>query len=68
MRRRISEYKAAPLKPGDKYERSTVKSTRRILGTQTPTKAHYDNGKPIECKDEVLRVVLVNGMIHYVKL
>ncbi len=68
MRRRISEYKAAPLKPGDLYEGSTVKFTRRVSGAQTPTKAYYDDGKPVESGDEVLRVVLVNGMIHYVKL
>ncbi len=68
MRKRISNYKAAPLKPGDKYLWSTVKTTRRVLGIQTPTNAYYDDGKLIGSKDEVLRVTLDNGMIHYVKL
>jgi hypothetical protein len=68
MRKRICDYKAAPLKPGDQYEGSVVKSTRRVSGVQVPTRALYDNGELVGSQDEILRVVLVNGMIHYVKL
>jgi len=56
------------LKPGDSYGSCTVKSVHKIQGAQAPIKAYYDDGKPIENKDDVLRMVLDNGMIHYVKL
>lgn len=66
MRKRISDYKT--LKAGDTYKGIVVKSVKKITGAYCPTKAFYDNGDDIMNSDNVLRVILTNGFIHYVKL
>ncbi len=66
MRKRISDYKT--LKAGDTYKGVVIKSVKEISGSHCPTKAFYDNGDVIISSDKVLRVVLTNGFIHYVKL
>lgn len=66
MRKRISDYKT--LKAGDMYRGVRVKVAQKVTGAQTPTRAFYDNGEPVKTTDKVLRIVLNNGFIHYIKL
>ena len=66
MRTRIGQYHT--LKAGDLYKGIPIKSTSKITGAQCPTKAYYDSGQTIQNTDKVLRMVLENGFIHYVKL
>ena len=66
MRKRISDYKT--LKVGDTYKGVVVKSVKETTGAHCPTKAFYDNGDSIMNSDKVLRIVLENGFIHYIKL
>ena len=49
------------------YGDSTIKSLQETTGVHTPTKAYYDEGKPIMNRDQLVRIVLTNGMIHYKK-
>ena len=66
MRKRISDYKT--LKVGDTYKGVVVKSVKQIPGSHCPSKASYDNGDAVMNTDNVLRLVLTTGLIHYVKL
>jgi hypothetical protein len=66
----IEEFKAEVRRHrvGDKYAGSVIKSIKMVDGVQCPTKAYYDDGKPIESSEKgVGRAVLENGMIHYLK-
>ena len=65
-RQRIGEVRR--LKPGDLYRGARVKATKEMTGAYCPTKAYYDNGATVQNTDRVLRVVLENGFIHYIKL
>ena len=56
------------MKAGDTYKGELVKSVRKMFGRFCPTRASYDNGKPIQNSDSVLRIVLTTGFIHYLKL
>ena len=66
MRKRISDYKN--LKAGDIYRGVLVKVTQTLTGAQCPIRAFYDNGEYVKTTDKVLRIVLNNGFIHYIKL
>lgn len=44
-----------------------IKSITETVGSKMPTKAYYDNGETIQNSDQLARVVLQNGMIHYLK-
>lgn len=66
MRTRIGQYQT--LKAGDMYKGVRIKVTQAISGAQCPTKAYYDNGQTVQNTDKVLRIVLENGFIHYIKL
>lgn len=44
-----------------------IKSLEETVGIKMPTKAYYEDGKLIENKDELVRIVLTNGMIRYMK-
>ena len=66
MRTRIGQYQT--LKAGDMYKGVRIKVTQTISGAQCPTKAYYDNGQTVQNTDRVLRIVLENGFIHYIKL
>jgi hypothetical protein len=65
-RQRIGEVRR--LKPGDLYRGVLVKATNEMTGAHCPTKAYYDNGVTVQNTDKVLRIVLENGFIHYIKL
>jgi hypothetical protein len=56
------------MKAGDKYKGELVKSVRKTFGRFLPTRSSYNNGKPIQNTDLVLRIVLTTGFIHYLKL
>lgn len=55
------------LRVGEVYRGSTIKSLQETIGTHTPTKAYYDDGTAIQSRDQLVRIVLSNGMIHYRK-
>ena len=65
MRTRIGQLTL--LRVGGVYEDSTIKSLQETTGVYTPTKAYYDDGKSIMSRDQLVRIVLTNGMIHYKK-
>lgn len=65
MRTRIGQLTL--LRVGGAYEDSTIKSLRETTGVYTPTKAYYDDGMSIMSRDQLVRIVLTNGMIHYKK-
>ena len=56
------------MKAGDKYKGELVKSVRKMFGRFCPTRASYDNGKPVQDSDLILRIVLNSGFIHYLKI
>jgi len=50
-----------------RYQGVAVKSFKVAKGVDMPTKAYYDDGATIQNQDDVVRVVLTNGMIHYLR-
>jgi hypothetical protein len=44
-----------------------IKSITETIGSKMPTKAQYDDGTCVKNEDQVARIVLQNGMIHYMK-
>lgn len=44
-----------------------IKSITETIGSKMPTKAQYDDGTYVQNEDQVARIVLQNGMIHYMK-
>lgn len=44
-----------------------IKSITETSGSKMPTKAQYDDGTYVQNEDQVARIVLQNGMIHYMK-
>lgn len=52
---------------GGIFRDTTIKSLQESVGFKMPSKAYYEDGKPIECKDELVRIVLTNGQITYMK-
>ena len=44
-----------------------IKSITETIGSKMPTKAQYDDGTYVQNEDQVARIVLQNGMIHYIK-
>ena len=44
-----------------------IKSITEAIGSKMPTKAQYDDGTYVQNEDQVARIVLQNGMIHYMK-
>ena len=65
MRTRIRQLTL--LRVGGAYGDSIIKSLSETTGVHIPTKAYYDDGKSIENRDQLIRIVLINGMIHYKK-
>lgn len=65
MRTRIGQL--TMLRVGGAYGDSTIKSLSETTGARMPTKAYYDDGTIIQDKDQLVRIVLTNGMIHYKK-
>ena len=65
MRTRIGQLTL--LRVGEAYGGSTIKSLSETTGAHTPTKAYYDDGKSVMNQDQLIRIVLINGMIHYRK-
>lgn len=44
-----------------------IKSITETFGSKMPTKAQYDDGTYVQNEDQIARIVLKNGMIHYMK-
>lgn len=44
-----------------------IKSITETIGSKIPTKAQYDDGTYVQNEDQIVRIVLQNGMIHYMK-
>ena len=44
-----------------------IKSITETIGSKMPTKAQYDDGTYVQNEDQIVRIVLQNGMIHYMK-
>ena len=44
-----------------------IKSITETIGSKMPTKSQYDDGTYVQNEDQVARIVLQNGMIHYMK-
>ena len=65
MRTRIGQLTL--LRVDEVYRGSTIKSLQETTGAHTPTKAYYDDGTAIQSRDQLVRIVLSNGMIHYRK-
>ena len=45
----------------------TIKSISETVGSKMPTKAQYDDDSYVQNSDQLVRIVLHNGMIHYMK-
>ena len=45
----------------------TIKSITETVGSKMPTKAQYDDDTYVQNTDQIVRIVLNNGMIHYMK-
>ena len=44
-----------------------IKPITETIGSKIPTKAQYDDGTYVQNEDQIVRIVLQNGMIHYMK-
>ena len=49
------------------FRTETIKSLQETEGRKMPTKAYYEDGTTIQNGDKLVRIVLTNGMIHYLK-
>ena len=65
MRKRIGQLTL--LRVGGAFRDTTIKSLQETVGSKMPTRAYYEDGSTIENRDELVRIVLSNGMITYMK-